>query len=75
MFLIANKRVSLNQIEYSLQAGVTACSDWNLLLWPSKQGFCAGSADTCKNKQKNNNIKASLQVSTPHDIYKTVRSR
>lgn len=83
MFLIANKLVSLNQIKYSLQAGVTACFDWNLLLWPSKQGFCAGSADTCKknNKKKNKhkktriNIKASIQVSTQYDIYKAVRNR
>lgn len=37
---------SPKQMKNSLQAAGTACFDWNLLLWPSKQGFCAGSADT-----------------------------
>lgn len=35
----------------SQQVVVTACSDSNLLLWPSKQDFCAGSADTCQKKE------------------------
>lgn len=61
MILIVNKVVSLNQVKYSRQVGVIACFDLNLLLWPSKQGFCAGSADTCrKNKKKNPNTQNRL---------------
>lgn len=61
MFLVANKLGSPKQMKNSLQAAGTACFDWNLLLWPSKQGFCAGSADTWKNKTERHKESGSTQ--------------
>lgn len=40
----------------SPQVVVTACSDLNLLLWPSKQDFCAGSADTCQKREMKHSV-------------------
>lgn len=42
------------------QVVMTACSDLNQLLWPSKQDFCAGSADTWKKKKKKTSLNCAM---------------
>lgn len=42
------------------QVVMTACSDLNQLLWPSKQDFCAGSADTWRRKKKKTSLNCAM---------------
>lgn len=57
---------SWNLMKYSLLVVVTACFDLNLLLWPGKQDFCAGSADTCQDGEN--------EAQLSYDIFEAVEN-